>query len=134
MKSIVVVEDEELVRKGIVHAVDWESIDCEVVGEASNGLAGLAVIKEKRPDLIVADIKMPVMERIILAYYTADFHFTTSFHKFQCFSSIFNQLYRIFIQCCGVFGILQYQITRFCKQFVLFTTVNLKKGLAIFRK
>ncbi|MBQ6371618.1 MAG: response regulator [Oscillospiraceae bacterium] len=64
MKKIVVVEDEELVRQGIVHAVDWESIDCEVVGEASNGLAGLAVIKERKPDLIVADIKMPVMDGI----------------------------------------------------------------------
>ena len=64
MKRIVVVEDEELVRQGIVHAVDWESIDCEVVGEASNGLAGLAVIKERKPDLIVADIKMPVMDGI----------------------------------------------------------------------
>ncbi len=64
MKRIVVVEDEELVRQGIVHAVDWESIDCEVVGEASNGLAGLAIIKERKPDLIVADIKMPVMDGI----------------------------------------------------------------------
>ena len=64
MKRIVVVEDEELVRQGIVHAVDWESIGCEVVGEASNGRAGLAVIREKKPDLIVADIKMPVMDGI----------------------------------------------------------------------
>ena len=66
MKRIVVVEDEELVRQGIVHAVDWESVDCEVVGEAANGLAGLAVIREKRPDLVVADIKMPVMDGIEL--------------------------------------------------------------------
>ena len=47
MKNIVVVEDEDLVRQGIVYAVDWESIDCRVVGEASNGLAGLALIREK---------------------------------------------------------------------------------------
>ncbi len=64
MKRIVIVEDEDLVRQGIVHAVDWESIDCEVVGEASNGFAGLAVIKDRKPDLVVADIKMPVMDGI----------------------------------------------------------------------
>ena len=64
MKKIVVVEDEDLVRQGIVYAVDWESIDCEVVGEASNGLAGLALIRDRKPDLIVADIKMPVMDGI----------------------------------------------------------------------
>ena len=64
MRKIVVVEDEDLVRQGIVHAVDWESIGCRVVGEAPNGLAGLAVIRDKKPDLIVADIKMPVMDGI----------------------------------------------------------------------
>ena len=64
MKRIVVVEDEELVRQGIVCAVDWESVDCQVGGEAANGLAGLAVIREKKPDLVVADIKMPVMDGI----------------------------------------------------------------------
>ena len=64
MRRIVVVEDEDLVRQGIVHAVDWESIGCRVVGEAPNGLAGLALIREKKPDLIVADIKMPVMDGI----------------------------------------------------------------------
>ena len=64
MKRIVVVEDEDLVRQGIVHAVDWDGIGCQVVGEASNGLAGLAVIRDKKPDLIVADIKMPMMDGI----------------------------------------------------------------------
>ena len=64
MNRIVIVEDEDLVRQGIVLAVDWAGIDCEVVGEAANGLAGLAVIREKRPDLVVADIKMPIMDGI----------------------------------------------------------------------
>ena len=62
MKKVVVIEDEELVRRGIVLAVDWASVDCAVVGEASNGKAGLALIREKKPDIIVTDIKMPVMD------------------------------------------------------------------------
>ena len=61
MKRVVVVEDEALVRRGIVLAVDWASVDCVVVGEAENGQEGLALIREKQPDLIVTDIKMPVM-------------------------------------------------------------------------
>lgn len=62
MKKVVVVEDEALVRRGIVLAVDWASVDCVVVGEAENGQAGLTLIREKQPDLIVTDIKMPVMD------------------------------------------------------------------------
>ena len=62
MKRVVVVEDEALVRRGIVLAVDWSSVDCVVVGEAENGQEGLALIREKQPDLIVTDIKMPVMD------------------------------------------------------------------------
>ena len=37
MLKVVVVEDEELVRKGIVLTVDWAGAGCAVVGEAANG-------------------------------------------------------------------------------------------------
>ena len=37
MMKVLVVEDEEMIRKGIVLAVDWAALDCVVVGEASNG-------------------------------------------------------------------------------------------------
>lgn len=62
MKKVVVVEDEDLVRQGIVLAVDWQSVDCEVVGEAANGEDGLEVIRRSQPDIVVTDIKMPRMD------------------------------------------------------------------------
>ena len=62
MLKVVVIEDEELVRRGIVMAVDWASVDCEVVGEASNGEAGLEEIRRLRPDIVVTDIRMPRMD------------------------------------------------------------------------
>lgn len=64
MMKVVVVEDEELVRRGIVLAVDWAAVDCVVVGEASNGEEGLAVIRQCQPDLIITDIKMPKLDGI----------------------------------------------------------------------
>lgn len=64
MRKVVVVEDEELVRRGIVLAVDWKSVDCEVVGEAADGAEGLEVIRRLDPDIIVTDIKMPRMDGI----------------------------------------------------------------------
>lgn len=64
MKRVVVVEDEELVRRGIVSAVDWARVDCAVVGEAANGAEGLEVIRACRPDLVVTDIKMPKLDGV----------------------------------------------------------------------
>ncbi|NCB62245.1 MAG: response regulator [Clostridia bacterium] len=64
MLKVVVVEDEELVRKGIVLTVDWASVDCVVVGEAANGEEALEVIERYQPDLVITDIKMPKMDGI----------------------------------------------------------------------
>ena len=64
MMKVVVVEDEELVRRGIVLAVDWASVDCIVVGEAADGEEGLEVIRRYQPDLIITDIKMPKLDGI----------------------------------------------------------------------
>lgn len=62
--KVVVVEDEALVRRGIVLTVDWAGVDCAVVGEAADGVEGLELIRSVRPDLIVTDIKMPRLDGI----------------------------------------------------------------------
>ena len=64
MYKVVVIEDEPLVRQGIVLGTDWSSIDCMVVGEAADGEAGYQVILKCRPDLIITDIRMPKMDGI----------------------------------------------------------------------
>lgn len=62
MLKVLVVEDEEMIRKGIVLAVDWAALDCVVVGEASNGAQALEVVERYDPSLIITDLKMPVMD------------------------------------------------------------------------
>ena len=64
MLKVLIVEDEELIRKGIVLTVDWAAMGCVVVGEASNGLEGLEQIQRCSPDLIITDLKMPQMTGI----------------------------------------------------------------------
>lgn len=64
MLRVIVVEDEYYVRKGIIKTFDWKRLDCEIVGEASNGREGAAVIEELKPDLVIADIEMPVVDGI----------------------------------------------------------------------
>lgn len=59
MIRIVVVEDEILVKKGLILTTDWESFGCEVVGDASNGYEGLDIITKLQPDVVITDIRMP---------------------------------------------------------------------------
>ena len=64
MLKVLIVEDEELIRKGIVLTVDWAALDCVVVGEAANGAEGLEMAETCDPDLIITDLKMPQMDGI----------------------------------------------------------------------
>lgn len=62
MLKVLVVEDEEMIRKGIVLAVDWAALDCVVVGEAANGEEALEAVERLKPSLIITDLKMPKMD------------------------------------------------------------------------
>ena len=48
MLKVPVVEDEEMIRKGIVLAIDWTVPDC-VVGEAANGARALEAVERMPP-------------------------------------------------------------------------------------
>jgi len=57
--SIVLVEDEELIRKELVLTIPWESIDCRIIGEAEDGLEGERLIHDLNPDIVLTDIRLP---------------------------------------------------------------------------
>lgn len=62
--KILLVEDEYIVRQGIIKTVDWESINCEVIGEASDGGEAIEMIKTLLPDIIITDICMKEVDGI----------------------------------------------------------------------
>ena len=64
MIKIIVVEDEMLVKKGLILTTDWQKYDCEVVGEASNGLEGMDKIAKVKPDIVITDVRMPGLDGI----------------------------------------------------------------------
>lgn len=64
MLRIIIVEDEEIIRKGLVYTIDWLSMDCVVVAEAADGEEGLQKIIEMKPDVVITDIRMPKMDGI----------------------------------------------------------------------
>lgn len=59
--KIIVVEDEERTRNGILNILE-KYTDYQVTAVAENGQAGYELIREQKPDLIISDIKMPVMD------------------------------------------------------------------------
>ena len=64
MYKVVVVEDEEIARKGIIFTINWEALNCMIAGEAANGEEGAEVIRRLSPDIIVTDLKMPRMDGV----------------------------------------------------------------------
>lgn len=64
MLKIIIVEDEDIIRNGLVHTIDWLSMDCVVIADAANGQEGLEKILELSPDIVISDIKMPIMNGI----------------------------------------------------------------------
>lgn len=64
---ILLVDDEEEVRKSIIKKIDWNSTGFQVVGDAENGEDALEKIEALEPDLIITDIRMPYMDGLSLA-------------------------------------------------------------------
>ena len=62
MMKVLVVEDEEFIRKGLVYTFDWLLHDCIVVGEAKDGETGLQMIQQLSPDIVITDIRMGEMD------------------------------------------------------------------------
>lgn len=62
--NIVIVEDEDNARQGLIRLIDRLSEKYVVIGEAADGQTGYSLICKLRPDLVITDIKMPKMSGI----------------------------------------------------------------------
>lgn len=62
MIKVVVVEDEWILRKGLIRSIEWSAYGCVIVGEAGNGQEGLELILKESPDIVITDICMPIMD------------------------------------------------------------------------
>ena len=58
---VLLVDDEIIIREGFKRLFDWEAHDCEVVGEAADGMEALAQIDSLCPDIVIMDINIPIM-------------------------------------------------------------------------
>lgn len=88
MFRVVIVEDELIVRQGLLLTTPWENYDCKVIGDAKNGKEGLDLIIKCKPDIVITDIKMPIMDGIemiekVLQHYNPVIIFITAFNDFN---------------------------------------------------
>jgi two-component system, response regulator YesN len=72
--KILVVEDDKLARKGLIHAIPWAKFDMEVVGEANNGETALEFLGSHEVDLMLTDLAMPTMSGLDLMRITRQRH------------------------------------------------------------
>lgn len=66
MYKVLIVDDEKYVISLIEKLVDWEKLGMEVIGSAGDGVQGIRMVEELKPDILIADVKMPGFDGISL--------------------------------------------------------------------
>ena len=56
--KLLIVDDEELTRTGVISSIDWQSIGIREVLQADDGINGIEVARVHRPDIVLCDVRM----------------------------------------------------------------------------
>jgi two-component system response regulator YesN len=67
MLRVMIVDDEPIIRTGIKASVDWKALDLMISSEHGNGKDALEAFTRQAADILITDIKMPVMDGLALA-------------------------------------------------------------------
>lgn len=76
---VLLVDDEVMIREGFKQLFDWQAHDCEVVGEACDGMEALTQIDTLRPDIVIMDINIPIMNGLKVIQLSRIKHPNTAF-------------------------------------------------------
>ena len=77
--KVLLVDDEIMIREGFKRLFPWEEHDCEVVGEAADGLEALSKIDSLLPDIVIMDINIPIMNGLKVIQSSRMKHPSTAF-------------------------------------------------------
>ncbi len=61
MYNVIICEDEDIIRKGLMYSFDFNSLNLFVIADFDNPISCLNFLKENKVDIIITDIKMPLM-------------------------------------------------------------------------
>ena len=59
MFKVLIIDDEEIIREGLRTVINWDALECKVIGEAVDGDEGLEMVSKVEPDIVFTDIRMP---------------------------------------------------------------------------
>ena len=62
--KLLIVDDEELTRTGVITSLDWVSLGIDEVLQADDGVHGLETARRCKPEIILCDVRMPRMDGI----------------------------------------------------------------------
>lgn len=85
MYKIMIVDDEMLVRIGIMSLINWQELGFEIVAEASNGQSAYEKYVALKPDLVITDIKMPKQDGLWLAKKIKEYNPNTEVILLTCY-------------------------------------------------
>lgn len=89
MLKILFVDDDVIARRNMAQRLDWNSYGWELVYAARDGVDALDYMKNDQPDIVISDIKMPVMDGIEMARIAKDYYpdilfvFLTGYKEFE---------------------------------------------------
>lgn len=75
MIKVLIAEDENLIRKKLLHFIDYDALGMVVVAEVDNGVSGVELIKKYKPDIVLADINMPEKDGLDMIKETLDYDY-----------------------------------------------------------
>lgn len=64
--KLLIVDDEELTRTGVISSLDWSSLGIDEVIQADDGVHGLETARLHKPEIILCDVRMPRMDGITM--------------------------------------------------------------------
>lgn len=89
MLKVIIADDEKMICSLISQLLDWEELGYEIIGMAHTGIDALEMITEKKPDVVISDIRMPgydgleLIKRTKEAGIEAEFVMISGFKQFE---------------------------------------------------
>ena len=66
MLKILIADDEKIIRETIANLIDWQSLGLNLIGCGKNGLEAYNMILDEYPDIVLTDIRMPLLSGLDL--------------------------------------------------------------------